>query len=337
VPSAQRSPEATPTRRTVTIAKEEPQPNPTANEVQKSPLSSAAQVDLPLESCGQVARVQTAKGDSCEPYRERYDELGIGDHWTKISQIFGSPTSMEDTAGGDTIYVYRLADCTLSFCARFDNRLAAKQANPSFSAERQQSSAPAVQNSQLSPTAVVELTIDSVPDGAAVQFNGRSLGKTPVPLTFSIDPGAPEIIIEKPGFVTWAGHIVLTPGQPVTLKPQLKPNGYVVLASSESGVANVPIDPARVGNGVSAPVVLYKIDPSYSDEARALKVWGSVVLRLIVDTNGQPRDIQILRSLAFGLDEKAAEAINSWKFRPGYRDGKPVAVMATIEVNFRLL
>ena len=52
---------------------------------------------------------------------------------------------------------------------------------------------------------------------------------------------------------------------------------------------------------------------------------------------GQARDIRLLRSLAFGLDEKAVEAVREWKFQPGYRDGQPVAVQAVIEVNFRLL
>jgi len=93
----------------------------------------------------------------------------------------------------------------------------------------------------------------------------------------------------------------------------------------------------RVGGGVSAPQVLYKVDPEYSEEARKAKYSGTVVLQLIVDATGKARDIKVVRSLGLGLDEKAIEAVNKWKFRPGVRNGQPVAVMATIEVNFRLL
>jgi TonB family protein len=95
--------------------------------------------------------------------------------------------------------------------------------------------------------------------------------------------------------------------------------------------------PARVGNGVSAPVVVYKVDPNYSEEARRAKLDGTVTLQLVVDPTGRPRDIRVIHSLGLGLDEKAVEAVNQWKFQPGYRDGHPVAVRATIQVNFHLL
>ena len=93
----------------------------------------------------------------------------------------------------------------------------------------------------------------------------------------------------------------------------------------------------HVGGGVSAPVPLYKPDPEYSEEARKAKYSGTVVLSIIVDATGKPRDIKVIRSLGLGLDEKAIEAVTKWKFRPGYRNGQPVAVQASIEVNFRLL
>ena len=93
----------------------------------------------------------------------------------------------------------------------------------------------------------------------------------------------------------------------------------------------------RVGGGVSAPSVLYKVDPEYSEEARKAKYSGTVLLSVIVDKEGHARDIRVVKSLGMGLDEKAIEAVQKWKFKPGMNKGEAVNVRAQIEVNFRLL
>jgi TonB family protein len=93
----------------------------------------------------------------------------------------------------------------------------------------------------------------------------------------------------------------------------------------------------RVGGGVTAPALLYKVEPEYSEEARKAKYQGTVLLYVEVDPSGRATNIKVARSLGLGLDEKAIEAVKKWKFKPGYKDGKPVTVAATIEVNFRLL
>jgi len=93
----------------------------------------------------------------------------------------------------------------------------------------------------------------------------------------------------------------------------------------------------RVGGGVSQPMLVKKVEPEYSEEARKAKFQGTVVLSIIVDEAGMPRNIRVARALGLGLDEKAIEAVRQWRFRPGYKDGKAVAVYASVEVNFRLL
>jgi TonB family protein len=92
----------------------------------------------------------------------------------------------------------------------------------------------------------------------------------------------------------------------------------------------------RPGNGVSAPHALYDPDPEYSDEARRAKYQGNVLLSLVVDATGHVRDIHVARSVGMGLDENAIEAVQKWKFAPGMKDGRPVAVQVSVEVNFRL-
>jgi len=93
----------------------------------------------------------------------------------------------------------------------------------------------------------------------------------------------------------------------------------------------------RVGHGgVSAPRAIYAPDPDYSEEARKVKHQGVVGLWLIVGPDGRPRDIRVQRSLGMGLDEKAVEAVRTWKFEPAKKDGVAVPVQITVEVSFRL-
>ena len=93
----------------------------------------------------------------------------------------------------------------------------------------------------------------------------------------------------------------------------------------------------RVGNGVSAPRLVKKVEPEYSEEARKAKYQGTVVLAVQVWEDGRAHNITVVRSLGLGLDEKATEAVRQWRFVPGRKQDKPVKVAATIEVNFRLL
>lgn len=93
----------------------------------------------------------------------------------------------------------------------------------------------------------------------------------------------------------------------------------------------------KIGGDVSQPIPIYKIEPEYSEEARKAKYSGTVLLQVIIDDHGLTRDIHVIRPLGLGLDEKAIEAVAKWRFRPAMRAGRPVAVQANIEVNFRLL
>ena len=109
-------------------------------------------------------------------------------------------------------------------------------------------------------------------------------------------------------------------------------------------IATAPVPPAtlppgvyRIGGGVSAPVPTFRPEPEYSEEARAAKWQGAILLQVVIDPSGVPQSIQVVRPLGLGLDQKAIEAVQKWRFKPGFKDGQPVPVMANIEVNFRLL
>jgi TonB family protein len=92
----------------------------------------------------------------------------------------------------------------------------------------------------------------------------------------------------------------------------------------------------RVGGGVSAPRPIYDPDPEYSEEARKAKFQGTVLLSAVIGPDGKPKDLRIMRSVGMGLDQKALDAVWKWRFVPGMRNAKPVSVLVSIEVSFRL-
>lgn len=91
-----------------------------------------------------------------------------------------------------------------------------------------------------------------------------------------------------------------------------------------------------VGGGVSAPIPIYSPDPPYSEEARKAKFSGTVVLQIIVDAAGNVHDVNVVKPLGLGLDEKARETIRTWRFKPALRNNVPVNVRMLVEVSFRL-
>ena len=84
------------------------------------------------------------------------------------------------------------------------------------------------------------------------------------------------------------------------------------------------------------PEVIYNPEPTFSEEARKSKTQGIVLLAIVVGKDGKPYDIRVRQSLGMGLDEKAIEAVNRWRFRPAMLNGQPVATQIAVEVNFRL-
>jgi TonB family protein len=91
-----------------------------------------------------------------------------------------------------------------------------------------------------------------------------------------------------------------------------------------------------LGNGVSWPRAIYHPEPEFSEEARREHYQGLVALLIVVGVDGRAHDIRPLRSLGMGLDEKAIEAVRTWRFEPGMKDGRPVPVEMEVDVDFRI-
>ncbi|MCC6589613.1 MAG: TonB family protein [Bryobacterales bacterium] len=96
-------------------------------------------------------------------------------------------------------------------------------------------------------------------------------------------------------------------------------------------------DVHRIGGDVRAPKLVKKQEPEYTEEARIAKLDGTAILSVVIETDGRAHDVQVIRPIGMGLENKAVEAVRQWRFSPGTLNGQAVPVMATIEVNFRLL
>ena len=90
------------------------------------------------------------------------------------------------------------------------------------------------------------------------------------------------------------------------------------------------------GAGVTAPVLTHKVDPKFTDESRREKFMGIVLVNMIVDKEGVPRDVHILRGVGMGLDESAVAAVSKYRFKPALKNGVPVATRLNVEVNFQV-
>jgi protein TonB len=88
---------------------------------------------------------------------------------------------------------------------------------------------------------------------------------------------------------------------------------------------------------LTEPVVLLKVEPEYSEEARKARIQGVVIVRAEIDARGQVQNISVAQGLGLGLDERAVAAVRKWRFRAGMRNGRPVTTQALIHLTFRLL
>jgi TonB family protein len=84
------------------------------------------------------------------------------------------------------------------------------------------------------------------------------------------------------------------------------------------------------------PVVVRRVIPKYTQEARDARISGTVELECVVLEDGTVGDVKVTESLDPGLDEQAVKAAKEWTFEPALKDGQPVAVRVAIEMTFTL-
>lgn len=182
-------------------------------------------------------------------------------------------------------------------------------------------------------------------------------GRTPPHVDIPLVP--PQIpVIEHPLLAVAPSISVPLPDNPAL------PNLGVLKSSNSQQVSYGPGGPSGIGNGpdkgdgtghgprygpgsdglpympgvggVSKPSVLFAPIAEFSDEARRQRYQGVCIVSIIVDAHGNPQNPRVTRSLGMGLDEKALEAVQKYRFKPAMKDGKPVASYVSVEVDFHL-
>ncbi len=214
------------------------------------------------------------------------------------------------------------------------------------------------------PVKVAMLTDVSVPPALPKEhvIGGGGGQRGPTPVTKGTPPKAADVQIVPP-----KAPPMVAPK--IAMEPTIEVQKDVKMASSlpQIGVANSPVvgmsmgngsgtglgsgngaglgagsggntggGVRRIGGGVSAPVLVYQVEPTFSEEARKAKVAGNVLVNIWVDEKGNPTHVRVVRGVGMGLDEKAVEAVKQYRFKPAMEGGKPVTVEMNVEVGFQI-
>jgi len=135
-----------------------------------------------------------------------------------------------------------------------------------------------------------------------------------------------------------------TPDDPEPIRLEEEIDFEVDLPESDELFFGIPEGPPaigpsgvlEVGGDVQAPVKVYAPQPIYTEEARAARVQGVVILRAIIDDGGQVVDVQVIKGLPLGMSEQTVDTVKTWRFDPATRNGQPVPVYFNFTVNFSL-
>ncbi len=129
--------------------------------------------------------------------------------------------------------------------------------------------------------------------------------------------------------------------EPIRLEEELEPevdlpDSDIIFGIPEGPPPAEPTGPIRVGGDVKPPEKVVFPSPQYTEIARKARIQGVVIVEAIIDKEGNVTNVKVLKGLPMGLDQSAVDAVKRWKFRPATLNGKPVAVIYNLTVNFQL-
>ncbi|HSF15199.1 MAG TPA: TonB family protein [Vicinamibacteria bacterium] len=240
------------------------------------------------------------------------------DVWIDGSLQGVSPLTVESLAAGE--HSVRVAkDGYLPFEDRFE-LLAGSQGPLNF----------ALQPARMS------LFLESVPTGASVKVDGRSIGQTPVE-DAQLDPGQHEIEVENDGYAAWGSVVVAQAGETVNLLAHLRPVEPKDKSPGASAARKTkPGDLVELGPGDPAPKRVSGEPPTYPAVARRLNQQGRATVEFVLDEDGVPTKLQVIESAGEVLDAAVLESLSTWRYEPPQKDGVKVRVKMRVRQSFRL-
>jgi periplasmic protein TonB len=124
---------------------------------------------------------------------------------------------------------------------------------------------------------------------------------------------------------------------PEEIQPEVRmPDSDVIFGIPEGPPPVEPTGPIRVGGDVKPPNKISAPSPQYTEIARKARIQGVVIVEAIIDKEGNVTNVKVLKGLPMGLDQAAVDAVKVWKFEPATLNGKPVAVIYNLTINFQL-
>lgn len=168
------------------------------------------------------------------------------------------------------------------------------------------------------------------------RFSVGQKGETSVAVSITIDIHLEGCLSSESSANARQSALAKLPLQAVGPASNLEPETMSFVAISSQSAQPGDRTSAKPASAITSPIPTSTPEAKYSLEARKKKIEGVVLVSIIVDASGSPQNPRILKPLGYGLDEAAIDAVKSYRFKPAMKDGHPVPVMMTIQVNFRL-
>lgn len=109
--------------------------------------------------------------------------------------------------------------------------------------------------------------------------------------------------------------------------------GASILASAAQSVNQAPVS-TGAATDTTPPRATHEVRALYPDGPKRAGIRGTVLVGLIVQRDGLPTDVHVVRSLHKVLDAQAVKAVQQWRFAPATRSGQAVAMATTVEIFF---